>query len=176
MHAVRVALLEAQAESVGLPLHILEIPHPCSDEDYAGVMQDFVAGAKADGIACFAFGDLFLRDVRAYREERLRGSGITPIFPLWEIPTHRLARDMVKGGLQAVLTCVDPKKVDQTFAGRAFDDALIDDLPAGVDPCGEYGEFHSFAFAGPMFRWPIAHQVGAVEHREGFVFADVKPA
>lgn len=173
MHAVRVALLQVQAQSAGLPLQIVEIPHPCSNEDYARIMGEFIATAKAQGIECFAFGDLFLEDVRQYREERMRGTGITPIFPLWGIPTSKLARDMVAGGLQAVLTCVDPNKVPESFAGRLYDGALLDALPAGVDPCGEYGEFHSFAFDGPMFRAPVGLTVGETVERDGFVFTDL---
>lgn len=173
MHAVRVALLQEQARRAGLPLHVVEIPHPCSNDEYARIMAEFIAAAKAQGIACFAFGDLFLEDVRAYREERMRGTGITPIFPLWGIPTGKLARDMVAGGLRAVLTCVDPKKVPASLAGRVYDAALLDALPAGVDPCGEYGEFHSFAFDGPMFRAPVGLTVGETVERDGFVFTDL---
>ena len=174
MHAVRRGLLEAQARAAGLPLHVVPLPWPCSNAQYESIMSAAVAGFVRDGFTHVAFGDLFLEEVRRYRETRLAGSGLEPLFPLWKTKSTRdLADEMVASGLQARLTCVDPRKLDRAFAGRIFDRALLGDLPASVDPCGENGEFHSFAFAGPMFRHPIPHQLGAIVERDGFVFADV---
>lgn len=173
MHAVRVELLQQQAQSVGLPLYIVEIPNPCSDRDYEKIMSSFVDEVKKQAIDCFAFGDLFLEDVRSYREERLKGSGIAPIFPLWGIPTSTLSRTMIDSGLKAIITCIDPKQLASEFAGREYDASFLADIPAHVDPCGEKGEFHSFAFEGPMFRHPIAVVLGEIVQREGFVFADL---
>jgi uncharacterized protein (TIGR00290 family) len=174
MHAVRRSLLEAQARAARLPLHVVPLPWPCSNEQYESIMQTAIDGFVADGFTHVAFGDLFLEDVRKYREDRLAGSGLQPIFPIWKTkPTRDLAQDMIDGGLRARLSCVDPRKLDRAFAGRSFDQALIDDLPPGVDPCGENGEFHSFAFAGPMFHEVINVTVGDVVDRDGFVFADL---
>ena len=173
MHAVRVALLEAQAEAAGLPLWTVPIPNPCSNQEYESAMGDAVRKALAAGITMMAFGDLFLEDVRRYRETQLAGTGLTPIFPIWGLPTDALARDMVAAGLRARLTCVDPKQLPASFAGREFDAALLADLPVGVDPCGERGEFHTFAYAGPMFRHPVPIQTGEIVIRDGFVFADL---
>ena len=173
MHAVRIELLKQQADSAGLSLHLIEIPYPCSDEAYAEAMAAFVAQAKRDGVECFAFGDLFLEDVRRYREERLHGSGIVPIFPLWGMPTGQLSRDMLAGGLKAVITCIDPNQLASSFAGRSYDAAFLDELPEKVDPCGEYGEFHSFACDGPMFRYPIRTSLGETVQRDGFIFTDI---
>lgn len=176
MHAVRRKLLEAQATAAGLPLHVIEIPWPCPNAAYEERLGAFVAAQKREGIEAMAFGDLFLEDIRAYREDRLSGSGITPVFPLWERETGMLAREMIAGGLRAHLTCIDPKKLTADFAGRAFDEALLADLPAGVDPCGENGEFHTCVFAGPMFDRTIEVHLGEVQERDGFVFADLLPA
>jgi len=176
MHAVRRKLLEAQAAAAGLPLHVIEIPWPCPNSVYEQSLGAFVAEQKAQGIAAMAFGDLFLEDIRAYREEKLSGSGIAPLFPLWGRDTGALAREMIDGGLQARLTCVDPKRLPAGFAGRAFDEALLADLPDGVDPCGENGEFHTCVFAGPMFCAPISVAAGDVVERDGFVYADLLPA
>lgn len=176
MHAVRRQLLEAQAAAAGLPLHVIEIPWPCPNEAYEGAMGAFVAAQKDQGVAAMAFGDLFLEDIRAYREEKLAGSGIAPLFPLWGRETGALAREMIAGGLKARLTCVDPKKLPARFAGRTFDEALLADLPAGVDACGENGEFHTCVFAGPMFTGPIDVRLGVIEDRDGFVFVDLLPA
>jgi diphthamide synthase (EF-2-diphthine--ammonia ligase) len=175
MHAVRVELLQAQADALGLPLWQIPIPSPCPNEIYERAMAAAVARAVAQGFTHMAFGDLFLEDIRRYREERLAGTGLTPIFPLFGFDTTMLSRDMVAGGLRARLTCVNPKVLDARFAGRDFDESLLDDLPASVDPCGERGEFHSFAYAGPMFSKPIDIQSGEIVHRDGFVFADVLP-
>jgi len=177
MHGVRRSLAEAQAEAAGLPLHLLEIPYPCPNEEYERIMGAFVARQVAAGIEAMAFGDLFLEDIRRYRESKLAGTGLTPLFPLWGIETGQLARSMIAGGLEAYVTCVDPKKLPARFAGRRFDTALLAELPAGVDPCAENGEFHTFACAGPMFRSPIVVEVGETVTRDGFVFCDlVMPA
>src|SRR5437867_1351960 len=173
MHAVRVELLQAQADALGLPLWQIPIPSPCSNEEYERAMGDAVRRAVAEGFTEIAFGDLFLEDVRRYREERLAGTGLTPRFPLFGADTTALARDMVTAGLRARLTCVDPRVLDRRFAGREFDAALLADLPAGIDPCGERGEFHSFAYAGPMFRSPVPIESGDVVERDEFVFADL---
>ena len=175
MHGVRTELLQRQAEAAGLPLHIIYIPYPCSNEQYAQVMSEFVEQAKGDGVTHFAFGDLFLEDVRRYREERMQGTGITPIFPLWGANTAELSQTMLAAGLKSVLTCVNPKQLPKEFAGRTFDAALLRDLPQDVDPCGENGEFHSFAFAGPMFAQPIPFTIGETVERDGFVFTDLVP-
>jgi uncharacterized protein (TIGR00290 family) len=174
MHAVRRTLLQAQADAAGLPLHVVNIPWPCPNAEYEQRMGDAVKRLLGEGFTHVAFGDLFLEDVRRYREDRLAGTALTPMFPLWKSkPTADLARDMIRGGLRAYLTCVDPRKLDPSFAGRAFDQGLLADLPAGVDPCGENGEFHSFVWAGPMFARPLDVSVGAVVTRDGFTFADV---
>ena len=173
MHAVRVELLQAQADALGLPLWQIPIPSPCPNEVYERAMAEAVARAVAEGFTHVAFGDLFLEEIRRYREERLAGTGLTPIFPLFGLNTTTLARTMVAGGLKARLTCVNPKVIDARFAGREFDAALLDELPASVDPCGERGEFHSFAYDGPMFSRPIAIESGEIIERDGFVFADV---
>ena len=175
MHAVRAELLAAQAEAARLPLWRVPLPHPCPNAEYEARMRALVERARAAGVTHMAFGDLFLEDIRAYRERQLAGTGITPVFPLWGLDTKQLARDMLAGGLRATLTCVDPKRLPADFAGRGFDSALLDALPAGIDPCGEYGEFHSFCHAGPMFARPIAVRSGEVIERDGFVFADLLP-
>jgi uncharacterized protein (TIGR00290 family) len=174
MHAVRREMLEAQADAVGLPLHVVPLPWPCSNEQYEAIMKQAVAGFVRDGFTHVAFGDLFLEDVRNYRIDRLRGSGLEPLFPIWKTrSTRELAEQMVAAGLRARLTCVNPKHLDASFCGRVFDRSFIDDLPADVDPCGENGEFHSYAFAGPMFRHPIDHQLGDIVERDDYVFADI---
>ena len=139
-------------------------------------MAAFVERAKGRGVTHFAFGDLFLEDIRRYREEKMAGSGIAPVFPLWGRPTDELAREMIAGGLKAQIVCVDPKILPKEFAGRAFDEGLLAELPSGVDPCGERGEFHTFAHAGPMFSAPIAIAPGEIVERDGFAFADLLPA
>ena len=176
MHAVRRELVEAQAASAGLPLTSVPLPWPCSNDDYERIMAGVCRDAAAQGIDTIAFGDLFLADIRAYRERQLAGTGLTPIFPLWELPTDRVAQDMIDGGLRARLTCIDPKILPRDFAGREFDRALLRDLPKNVDPCGENGEFHSFVYAGPMFRQPIAIRTGEIVDRDGFTFADLLPS
>ena len=175
MHAVRRRLLEAQASAAGVPLRTVQLPWPCTNEQYEERMRVAVSQAIAEGFTHVAFGDLFLEDVRNYREQKLAGTGLTPLFPIWGIPTDQLAVRMVDSGLQSVLTCVNPKQLDRSFAGRQFNRALLDDLPPSVDKCGERGEFHSFAWDGPMFNQPVAIEVGEVVERDGFVFADVYP-
>lgn len=176
MHAVRVDLLETQAASLGLPLRQIPIPSPCPNDVYESAMAAAVREAVEAGFTHIAFGDLFLEDIRRYRETQLAGTGLTPLFPLFGADTAALARDMIHAGLRARLTCVDPRVLDRRFAGREFDAALLADLPPTVDPCGERGEFHSFAYAGPMFRYPIAIESGVVVDRDGFTFADVLSA
>ena len=176
MHAVRSELVRAQAAAVQLPLWEVGLPWPCSNDEYERRMAAAVARARSEGFTHVAFGDLFLEDVRRYREERLAGTGLDPVFPLWGIPTDSLARDMVNGGVRAVLTCVDPRCLSPTFAGREFDATLLRVLPPGVDPCGERGEFHTFVWDGPMFATPISIERGVTVDRDGFVFADVLPS
>ena len=175
MHAVRRALLEAQAEAAGLPLVVVRIPSPCPNETYEAAMAAAVADARARGITGIAFGDLFLEDIRRYREKQMSGTGLSLHFPLWGRPTAALAEAMIDGGLQARITCVDPRVMPEDLAGAAFDRALLARLPAGVDPCGENGEFHTFAWDGPMFRRPVPVRGGEVVTRDGFVFADLIP-
>lgn len=172
MHAVRRKLAEAQAQAAALPLRAIPLPWPCPNERYEAIMAEVCRAAVADGIEAIAFGDLFLADIRAYREKQLAGTRLEPLFPLWQIPTPQLARDMIRGGLRARLTCVDPRVLGREFAGREFDEKLLADLPPSVDPCGENGEFHSFVYDGPMFQNPIAIQPGEIVDRDGFVFAD----
>jgi diphthamide synthase (EF-2-diphthine--ammonia ligase) len=175
MHAVRRELLDAQAAAASLPLHVVPLPWPCSNEQYEAIMKAAIAGFVADGFTHVAFGDLFLEDVRRYREQRMAGSGLEPLFPIWKTKsTADLAQDMIAAGLQARLTCIDPRKLDRSFAGRSFDQQLLNDLPAGTDPCGENGEFHSFACAGPMFTNEIEVKLGEVVDRDGFVFCDLR--
>jgi uncharacterized protein (TIGR00290 family) len=175
MHAVRRALVEVQAERTGLPLWPVELPWPCSNAEYETRMRAVIERAKAEGIAAVAFGDLFLQDVREYRIKQLEGAGLEPLFPLWMIPTRQLAQEMIASGLKAKLTCVDPRKLEKSFAGREFDAALLRDLPPSADPCGENGEFHTFVYASPLFSRPIPVCSGEIIEREGFVFADVAP-
>ena len=173
MHAVRVDLLEAQAAALGLPVWSVPIPYPCSNAEYERRLGDTMGRASASGITHMAFGDLFLEDVRRYREDRLAASGLTPVFPLWGHPTDQLAREMIGAGLKARLTCVDPRVLDRSFINREFDPSLLDDLPPQVDPCGERGEFHTFAYAGPMFASALPVRSGEIVERDGFVFGDL---
>jgi uncharacterized protein (TIGR00290 family) len=173
MHAVRRELLELQAESVGVPLWTVPLPWPCSNEQYEGRMLALCTRALDAGVEAMAFGDLFLADIRAYREKQLAGTGLQPLFPVWQIPTVELAQTMIASGVRAKITCVDPKLLPKEFAGRDFDSQFLADLPPGVDPCGENGEFHSFVYAGPEWRHPIDVAVGEIVERDGFVFADV---
>ena len=176
MHAVREELLDAQASALGLPLIKVPIPAKCSNLVYEQAMGAAMAQARSSGVFNVAFGDLFLEDIRRYREEKLNAVGMTPLFPIWGRNTRALAREMVAAGVRAYLTCVDPSKLDRKFAGRLFDEKLLDELPPTVDPCGENGEFHSFAFAGPMFLSPLEVVPGPVVERGGFVFADLTRA
>jgi uncharacterized protein (TIGR00290 family) len=176
MHSTRRALLEAQAETAGLPLYTVPLPWPCSNDHYEAAMSAACTAARERGIEAVAFGDLFLEDVRRYREEKLAGTGLTPVFPIWGLDTRRLAEEMIGAGLRARIVCVDPRRLPAEFAGRAFDAEFLRDLPAGADPCGENGEFHSVVYAGPMFREAIRIDIGDVVERDGFVFADVRLA
>lgn len=176
MHAVRRSLVEEQAAAAGIPLRPVELPWPCSNQQYESLMAEACRAAVADGFQAIVFGDLFLRDVREYRERALATSGLEPLFPLWDLPTHELAREMIRNGLRARITCVDKKQLDTAFTGREFDLALLRDLPAEVDPCGENGEFHTFAYAGPMFRNPIPIVAGELHDADGFLFADLVAA
>lgn len=176
MHAVRQQLLRVQSEVAGVPLIELPIPYPCTNEQYEAAMRGLVGQLRADGIEHMAFGDLFLEDIRQYRVDRLQGSGIEPLFPLWQLPTDTLAREMIDAGLKAVLTTVDPEQLSPEFCGRYFDHHLLAQLPQAVDPCGENGEFHSFVFDGPMFSRPLEIDIGEVIERDGFYFCDVLPA
>jgi uncharacterized protein (TIGR00290 family) len=175
MHAVREALLEMQAAATGLPLVKVAIPSPCPNETYEWAMSRAMAQARAEDVWHVAFGDLFLEDIRAYREKQLAACAMTPLFPVWGRDTKTLAADMLAAGVSAYLTCVDPRKLDRSFAGRRFDASLLADLPLGIDPCGENGEFHTFACAGPMFREKIPVSVGEIVERDSFVFADLLP-
>lgn len=172
MHGTRRSVLEAQAAAAGLPLWVVALPWPCSNEIYEQRMAEACARAVSEQIDAIAFGDLFLTDVRAYRERQLAPTGLEPLFPLWEIPTDRLAEEMMEGGLQARLSCVDTKQLSGDFAGREFDAHLLRELPAAVDPCGERGEFHTCVYAGPMFDAPLPLVNGEIVDRDGFVFAD----
>jgi uncharacterized protein (TIGR00290 family) len=176
MHGVREQLLHAQLAAAGLPAIVVRIPFPCPNEVYEREMAAAIADAKARGITHMIFGDLFLQDVRAYRERQLAGTGIAPVFPLWQLPTGPLAREMIASGVEAHLSTVDLQKLPASFAGRRFDAALLDALPAGADPCGENGEFHSFVSAGPMLAGRVAVKVGETIEREGFAFADLVPS
>jgi uncharacterized protein (TIGR00290 family) len=176
MHGTRRALVEMQAAAAGLPLIAAPLPWPCSNADYEQAMKQVCDQALAQGVSAIAFGDLFLADVRAYRERQLKGTGLEPLFPIWQLPTEQLARQMVDGGLRAKLVCVDPKQLDPVFAGRDFDLQFLSELPAGADPCGENGEFHSFVYAGPMFSRPIPIVTGERVQRDGFWYCDVLAA
>jgi uncharacterized protein (TIGR00290 family) len=172
MHAVRRRLVNQQAQRVGLPLWPIDLPWPCSNAEYEAIMTGVLEQAVAQDIHAIAFGDLFLEDIRAYREKQLQGTRLEPLFPIWGLSTAALARDMIAGGVKAKLTCVDPRKLDPSYAGRDFDAAMLDQLPPSVDPCGENGEFHTFAFDAPVFSSPIEITPGEVIERDGFVFAD----
>lgn len=173
MHAVRRSLVRAQAERAQLPLWEVELPSPCTNAQYEDLLRPVCQRAIAEGITSVAFGDLFLRDIRDYREKQLRDTGLKLLFPVWHIPTARLAHDMIAAGVKAKVTCVDPTKLDRSFAGRDFDQALLEDLPSAVDACGENGEFHTFVYDSPVFTRPIQVETGEIVERDGFVFADV---
>ena len=175
MHGVRAELLDRQIAALGVPAIKVAIPSPCPNEVYEAKMETACADIRARGIRHVVFGDLFLEDIRAYRIEKLKPSGIEPVFPLWQRPTPALARDMIASGLVAHLTCLDPRKLPRDFAGRTFDESFLRDLPPGIDPCGENGEFHTVVTAGPMFTAPIPIRIGETVERDGFVFTDVVP-
>lgn len=175
MHGTRRTILEAQAAAANLSLWAIPLPWPCSNEIYEQRMANACRRAVAEKIDAIAFGDLFLRDVRSYREKQLGSTGIEPLFPLWDIPTHELARSMIAGGLRAKLVCVDSRQLDPAFAGRDFDANLLDELPSTVDPCGEQGEFHSCVYDGPMFSSPVPLHAGEIVDRDGFTYADFSP-
>lgn len=173
MHAVRRVLVERQAAATGLPLWAVPLPWPCSNEKYESLMAKACAEAVAKGIEGVAFGDLFLEDVRAYREKQMKGTRLEPVFPVWGMPTGELAREMIAAGVRAKLTCVDTRKLDRHFAGREFDERFLSALPSEVDPCGERGEFHSFVYAGPMLNDALPVSVGETVVRDQFVFTDL---
>jgi len=175
MHGTRRSVLEAQAAATGLPLWTVPLPWPCSNEIYEQRMSEVCARAVAEHVDAMAFGDLFLEDVRAYRERQMQSTGLELLFPAWGIPTEALAREMIASGVKAKITCVDPSKLPAPFAARDFNTAFLADLPPGIDPCGENGEFHSFVYAAPIFTSPIEVTTGEIVHRDGFVFADVLP-
>ncbi len=174
MHAVRRSLVEAQAKAAGIPLWDVDLPWPCSNDDYECIMKETCKDAVESGVECVAFGDLFLTDIRAYREKQLENSGLRPIFPVWGMPTRELANSMIKSGVRAKLTCVDPKLLAPEFVGREFDEQLLSEFPPHIDPCGENGEFHTFVYAGPMLQHDLSIEVGEVVSRDGFVFADLR--
>lgn len=175
MHAVRRELLRMQARAAGIPLIEVDIPWPCSNEIYESQMKKAMERARGDGVTHMIFGDLFLEDVRNYRVEKLKGTGIDPVFPLWERPTRRLAEEMIQGGLVAHITTVDPRQIPGDLVGRRFDESFLAELPPSADPCGENGEFHSFVSAGPMFDEPLSIRVGERVERDGFLFCDLLP-
>jgi len=175
MHATRLALLRLQAEAAGLPLTTIALPDQCSLEQCNAVMGHFVAGSAAQGIVGMAFGDLYLEDIRVYREKQLQDSGILPLFPLWRLPTRELALRMLKAGVEAYISCVDLAKLPADFAGRRWTRALLDELPGECDPCGENGEIHTIVTGGPMFSHPIPVRVGEILERNGFAYADIIP-
>lgn len=173
MHGVREELLERQAQAAGIPLWKVPIPYPCPNEAYESAMRELIVRAREAGVTHFAFGDLFLQDVRDYRERQLAGTGITPVFPLWGIPTADLAHAMIASGLRAILTCVDPRQIPASLIGREWDEVLLKELPSSADPCGENGEYHTFCYDGPMFAHPVPVRTGEVVERDGFVYVDV---
>jgi uncharacterized protein (TIGR00290 family) len=175
MHAVRRALVEQQAAAAGIPLWAVPLPWPCPNQQYESLMAQACAKAVVERIEGIAFGDLFLEDVRAYRERQLQGTGLEPIFPVWGLPTRDLARQMIASGLQAKLTCIDTARLPPSFAGSDFDEAFLASLPEGIDPCGERGEFHSFVYAGPMLNHPLSVSVGETVLRDHFAFVDLTP-
>jgi uncharacterized protein (TIGR00290 family) len=175
MHATPLELLERQAESVGLPVHIIRLPDPCTNENYDTIMQQFLKDTIANGIQYMAFGDLFLEDIRKYREDQLEGTGISPLFPLWKTPTRELAEDMLKANMEAYISSIDLKKLPERFVGQKWSMDFVRDLPKDIDPCGENGEFHTVVVDGPMFQSPIPVRVGRHVRRDGFAYADIVP-
>jgi uncharacterized protein (TIGR00290 family) len=173
MHGVRRSLVEAQAKAAGVPLWDVDLPSPCSNADYEIIMKETCKSAVQEGIDYIAFGDLFLSDIRAYRQKQLEKTGLQPIFPVWGMPTRELAVSMIESGVRAKLTCIDSKLLAPEFAGREFNEQLLSDLPPEIDPCGENGEFHTFVYAGPMFERDLPVELGEIVSRDGFVFADL---
>lgn len=173
VHGVRVDLLKEQAQNLNVPLHLVPIPYPCNNGQYIAAMKSFIRKIKKQGIDSLAFGDLFLKNVREYREQLLKGTGVTPIFPIWGTSTKLLSRQMLSNGLKALIICINPKQIAPEFIGREYNQSFLDDLPENIDPCGENGEFHSFAFDGPMFRSPIEICLGEVVYRKGIYFKDL---
>jgi uncharacterized protein (TIGR00290 family) len=175
MHATRLELLQVQTNAVGLPLQIIDLPDPCTNEEYEAVMGHFVADSSDRGVECMAFGDLFLEDIRKYRENQLKATGIEPAFPLWGIPTKELADQMLSAGLEAYVSSVDLRNLPSRFAGQKWSKDLIEDFPEDCDPCGENGEIHTVAVGGPMFQKSVSVRVGEVVERKGFAYADIIP-
>jgi uncharacterized protein (TIGR00290 family) len=175
MHAVRNELICQQADSVGLPLQLIPIPDPCSDSEYKTIMANFIEQVKSQEIHSIAFGDLFLEEIRSYRENSLAGTGINPVFPLWGLPTRELSKEMVSSGLRAKITCIDSKYLPVEFAGHEYDNSFLEQIPDTIDPCGEKGEFHSFTYDGPMFKHKLNIRVGEIISRAGFIYTDLLP-
>jgi len=176
MHAVRRELVEAQARRIALPLWSIDLPWPCSNAVYEDLMRDMCRRALQADITAVAFGDLFLQDIRDYRERQMEATGLKPVFPVWQIPTSELAEEMIRAGVKAKVTCIDRSKLDVSYAGREYDREFLSSLPAGIDPCGENGEFHTFVYDAPVFTSAIKVEVGDRLERDGFVFADLLPA
>lgn len=174
MHAIRLKLLQWQADNLNLPMHLIKLPYPCTSKIYEQKMHALIKNAAENDVTHMAFGDLFLEDIRRYREEKLLGSSIIPLFPLWGLNTKTLARNIIDSGFKAKITCVDPKQLSANFAGREFDHAFLDELPTTVDPCGENGEFHSFVYDAPIFSTALEVKLGEIVSRDGFIFADLK--
>jgi|SRR5215472_16990902 len=175
MHGVRRELLRLQAESTGLPLHEVRIPPQCVNRIYEARMEQALRLHYERGVRRVAFGDIFLEDLRAYREENLARIGMTALFPIWKRDTRELIREFHSNRFRAVTVCIDPKVLAPGFAGRELDESFFRDLPPNADPCGENGEFHTFVFDGPIFRWPIPVRTGEIVRRDGFVFCDLLP-
>jgi len=176
MHAVRRELVEAQARRIALPVWSIDLPWPCSNAVYEDLMRDMCRRALQADITAVAFGDLFLQDIRDYRERQMEATGLKPVFPVWQIPTSELAEEMIRAGVKAKVTCIDRSKLDVSYAGREYDREFLSSLPAGIDPCGENGEFHTFVYDAPVFTSAIKVEVGERLERDGFVFADLLPA
>jgi uncharacterized protein (TIGR00290 family) len=174
MHAVRRELAEAQAARMGLPMWAIDLPWPCANTVYEELMSGVCRRAVGEGLTAIAFGDLFLEDIRIYREQQMAGTGLKPLFPVWKLPTRDLAWEMIDAGVKAKVTCVDPAKLDRGFVGREFDAAFLNGLPENVDPCGENGEFHTFVYDAPVFSSPIKVGTGEILERDGFVFSDLQ--